>query len=211
MASSSAFDRIGAQQGHGGCGFRSRRGKTWTQHVVVAKGAKAVWVWGPTRCRVTAKGSDLETGEEREQVAIDVGKSTVGKSTVDKSTAERYMVRRRQRPSPTWRALLRNHAKDLVAISSFVVPTVRFQVLFVLIALAHDRRRIVHFNVSEKPTAEWTARQVVEAFPWGHAPRCLLRDRDGVYGQRSAEHVRGMGLEEAIIARQRAWQNGGCS
>ena len=71
---------------------------------------------------------------------------------------------------------------DLVALDFFVVPTVTFRVLFVLVILAYDRRRIVHCNVTEHPTAQWTAQQVVEAFPWDEAPRYLLRDRDRIYG-----------------------------
>ena len=133
----------------------------------------------------------------------------LGKLGIDvaKSTVERYMVRRRRPPSPTWRAFLRNHAKDLVAIDFFVVPTVRFRVLFVLVALHHHRRKVVHFNVTEHPTAEWTAQQIVEAFPWDEAPRYLLRDRDGVYGKHFRDRVRGMGIEEVMTAPQRPWQN----
>ncbi|MFC1573178.1 integrase, partial [Candidatus Eisenbacteria bacterium] len=82
------------------------------------------------------------------------------------STIEKYMVRRRKPPSPTWRAFLKNHVKDTVAIDFFVVPTVRNQILFVFLILAHERRRILHFNVTANPTAEWTAQQIVEAFPW---------------------------------------------
>src|SRR5262245_43095065 len=66
-----------------------------------------------------------------------------------------------------------NHTKDLVALDFFTVPTATFRVLFVLIVLAHERRRIVHFNVTEHPTAQWTAQQVVEAFPWDERPRYL--------------------------------------
>jgi hypothetical protein len=84
---------------------------------------------------------------------------------IAKSTVEKYMVRPRKPPSPTWRAFLQNHIKDLVSVDFFVVPTVRFRVLFVFIVLAHARRRIVHFNVTEHPTAQWTAPQISEAFP----------------------------------------------
>jgi putative transposase len=84
---------------------------------------------------------------------------------VAESTVRKYMPPRRKPPSPTWRTFLTNHAKDLVALDFFVVPTVRFKVLFVLIVLAHHRRRIVHFSVTENPTAEWTAQQTVNAFP----------------------------------------------
>ena len=82
----------------------------------------------------------------------------------------------------------------------FVVPTVTFRVLFVLVILPHDRRRIVHFNVTEHPTAQWTAQQVVEAFPWDEASRYLLRDRDHIYGTHFRQRVRHMGIEEVLIA-----------
>ncbi len=98
---------------------------------------------------------------------------------------EKYMIRPRKPPSPTWRAFLDNHVKDLVSVDFFVVPTVAFKVLFVFIVLAHARRRIVHFNITEYPTAQWTAQQVSEAFPWEAAPRYLIRDRDRVYGPRT--------------------------
>src|SRR5512143_998081 len=84
---------------------------------------------------------------------------------VAKATVERYMVRPKKPPSPTWRAFLDNHVKDLVSVDFFVVPTVAFKVLFVFIVLAHARRRIVRFNITEHPTAQWTAQQISEAFP----------------------------------------------
>ena len=89
---------------------------------------------------------------------------------VAKSTVEKYRVRPRRPPSPSWRAFLKNHVSEIVALDFFTVPTVSFRVLFVLIVLAHDRRRILHFNVTEHPTAQWTAQQLVEAFPWESAP-----------------------------------------
>jgi hypothetical protein len=105
------------------------------------------------------------------KLGIDIGETSVGK----------YMVRRRQPPSQTWRTFLENHLQQLVAVDFFVVPTLTFRILFVLVVLAHDRRRIVHFNITADPTAEWTAQQIREAFPWETAPRFLLRDWDGVY------------------------------
>jgi putative transposase len=101
---------------------------------------------------------------------------------VAKATVENYMIRPKKPPSPTWRAFLDNHVKDLVSVDFFVVPTVMFRGLFVFIILAHARRRIVHFNVTEHPTAQWTAHQISEAFPWEAVPRDLLRDRDRAYG-----------------------------
>jgi transposase InsO family protein len=127
--------------------------------------------------------------------------------TISKSTVERYMVRRRKPPSPTWRAFLTNHIKDLVSVDFFIVPTSRFKVLFVFVVLAHYRRRVLHFNVTEHPTAEWTARQIVEAFPWDSAPRYLLRDRDGVYGLAFRNRVKNMGIREVLIAPRSPWQS----
>ena len=126
---------------------------------------------------------------------------------ITKSTVEKYMVRQRKPPSQTWRTFLENHTKDLVSIDFFVVPTVRFVVLYVFVVLAHDRRRVIHFNITEHPTASWTAQQIVEAFPWDEAPRYLLRDRDGVYGREFRGRVHNMGIEEVLIAPRSPWQS----
>jgi putative transposase len=96
---------------------------------------------------------------------------------------------------------------DLVSADFFVVPTVTFRVLFVLVILARDPRRPVHFAVTANPTSEWTARQLVEAFPWDSAPRYLLRDRDGSYGKAFQEATDWMGIREVPTAAQSPWQN----
>ena len=126
---------------------------------------------------------------------------------VAKSTVEKYRVRPSTPPGPTWRTFLATHAKDLVSLDFFTVATVRFEILFVLIILAHDRRRIWHFNITAHPTAAWTAQQVVEAFPWDSAPRHFLRDRDGVYGVDFRRRVAAMGIEEVLTAPQSPWQS----
>jgi putative transposase len=133
----------------------------------------------------------------------------LGKIGIDlpKSTVARYMVRRRKPPSATWRAFLKNHIREIVAIDFFVVPTVRNQVLFVFLILAHERRRVLHFNVTANPTAEWTGQQIVEAFPWDETPRFLLRDRDKIYGAKFRKRVGGLGIEEVLIAPRSPWQN----
>lgn len=136
-----------------------------------------------------------------------VGELTKIGIKVAKSTVEKYMIRRRKPPSPTWRAFLKNHVTDLVSLDFFVVPTATFRVLFVFLVLAHDRRRVLHVNVTEHPSAQWTAQQVVEAFPWNTAPRYLLRDRDGVYGQAFRDRVKGMGIKEVMIAPRSPWQS----
>jgi len=117
---------------------------------------------------------------------------------VSQTTVAKHMVRARKPPSQTWRMFLDNHVRGLVSMDFFVVPTATFRVLFVVVVLAHHRRRLVHFNVTENPTARWTARQVVEAFPWDSAPRYLLRDRDGVYGDEFRRQVAAMGIEEVL-------------
>jgi hypothetical protein len=104
------------------------------------------------------------------------------------------MVRHRKPPSQTWRTFLDNHLKTLVSVDFFVVPTIRFQILYVFLVLAHERRRIVHFAVTAHPTAEWAAQQMREAFPWDTAPRYLLRDRDRIFGQYFVSQVRAMGI-----------------
>jgi putative transposase len=103
--------------------------------------------------------------------------------------------------------LLKTHAQDLIALDCFTVPTVMFRVLFVLVILAHERRRVVHFHITEHPPARWTAQQVVEACPWGETPRYLLRDRDSISGAAFRQRVRHMGMKAVIIAPQSPWQN----
>ena len=96
---------------------------------------------------------------------------------------------------------------ELVALDFFPVPTVGFKVLFVLIVLAHERRRILHCNVTEHPTAQWTGQQLVEAFPWGTAPKYLLRDRDAVYGACFQRRVTSLGMNQVLRAPRSPWEN----
>ncbi len=126
---------------------------------------------------------------------------------VAKSTVEKYRIRVRRPPSPTWRAFLANHAPDSISLDFLTVATVRFEVLFVLVVLAHDRRRVLHFGVTAHPTAAWTAQQVVEALPWETRARYLLRDRDSIYGNAFRERGAGLGLEEILTAPRRPWQS----
>jgi transposase InsO family protein len=97
---------------------------------------------------------------------------------------------------------LRNHIGQIVAADFFVVPTVTYRLLFVLVLLAHDRRRIRHIAVTAQPTAAWTAQQLREAFPWGEPPRYLLHDRDHAFDRLGA-----MGIEEVLTAPRAPWQN----
>jgi len=126
---------------------------------------------------------------------------------ISQATVSKYLVRRRTPPSQTWRTFLANHIGSLVSVDFFTVPTVMFNVLFVFVVLAHDRRRVVHVNVTDAPTAQWTAQQLVEAFPWDTAPRYLLRDRDAVYGIVFSSRVQTLGILEIKTAPRSPWQN----
>jgi len=126
---------------------------------------------------------------------------------VSQGTVAKYMVRHRKPPSQTWRTFLQNHAKDLVSTDFFVVPTATFRVLFVFVILSHDRRRPLHFGVTSHPTTEWTAQQLLDAFPWDSAPRYLLRDRDTSYGEKFREAAGWFGIHEVLTAPRSPWQN----
>ena len=126
---------------------------------------------------------------------------------VSETTVAKYMVRRKKPPSQTWRTFLDNHARDIVAVDFFTVPSATFRILFVFLVLRHDRRIVVHFNVTANPTAVWTAQQIVEAFPSDDAPRFLLRDRDSIYGHYFKHRVKNMGIEEVVTAARSPWQN----
>ena len=94
----------------------------------------------------------------------------------------------------------------MVSIDFFTVPTIRFQVLYVFLVLAHDRRRILHFNVTAHPTAEWTGQQLREAFPFEQVPRYLLRDRDAIFGEEFRRQVTDMGIHEVLSGPRAPWQ-----
>ena len=117
------------------------------------------------------------------------------------------MVRGRKPPSQGWRVFLANHAREIAAIDFFTVVTLNFRIRICFVVLRHHRRTVVHFNVTSHPTARWTAQQIVEAFPWDTAPGYLLRDRGRIYGSSFANRIRGMGIEEVLIAPRSPWQN----
>lgn len=113
-----------------------------------------------------------------------------------------------RRTSQTWKAFLDNHVRDVVAVDFFAVPPATFRVLFVFVVLSHDRRRILHVNVTEHPTAEWTGRQIREAFPWNDVPRYVLRDGAGDYGAAYQDVVESLGIEDLVTSLGSPWQNG---
>jgi len=179
------------------------------------KGFRLFWTWKVRRGKagrpaVTREVRDLIRRLSREnplwgaphihgellKLGLEIGETSVGK----------YMLRRRKPPSQTWRTFLDNHVKDLVSVDLFTVPTIRFQILYVFLVLAHDRRRVIHFNVTAHPTAEWTGQQLREAFPFDQSPRYLLRDRDGIFGDDFRKQVHDMKIEEVLSAPRSPWQ-----
>ena len=128
------------------------------------------------------------------------------------STVAKYMVPRSRRPpSQSWKTFLRNHAAGIASIDLFVVPTAFFELLYGLVILGQERRRLIGFGVTAHPTAEWIARQVTEALPWDEAPRYLIRDRDGAFGAVYKRRVRAMGIRDRLTAARSPWQKGQAS
>jgi transposase InsO family protein len=132
------------------------------------------------------------------KLGIDVGQTTVAK----------YMANRRRPPSQGWRTFLRNHTDGIASMDLFVVPTISFQVLYGLLILQHGRRQILWLGVTAHPTAEWIARQLTEAYGWKAAPRYVVCDRDGVYGDVFVRRLRAMGIRDRPTAARSPWQNG---
>jgi len=126
---------------------------------------------------------------------------------ISETTVSKYMARFPTPPSQTWRTFLWNHADCLASIDLFVLPTAAFRILFVIVVLHHERRRIVHFGVTANPTADWVAQQITEAFPWDTSPRYMIRDRDSVYGAAVRAKVKAMDIEEVVTAPRSPWQN----
>ena len=126
---------------------------------------------------------------------------------ISERTVSRWMPKGKKPPSQSWRTFLDNHIGELASIDFLTVPTATFRVLFVLIVLAHDRRKVVHFDVTEHPTAEWTARQLMQAFYDRKPPRYLIRDRDRAYGLQFEDQLRAIEIEEVVIAPRSPWQS----
>jgi hypothetical protein len=180
------------------------------------RGFRLYWIWksrqgGPGRREVSREVRDLirqislanplwgvpRIHGELLKLGIELSQATVAK----------YRERHRKPPSQTWRTFLDSHLKELVSTDFFVVPTVNFRILFVLVVLAHQRRRVIHFNVTAHPTSERTAQQIADAFPWDTAPRYLLHDRDSIYGDVFRQRVRGMAIREVLTAPRSPWQS----
>jgi putative transposase len=126
---------------------------------------------------------------------------------VSERTISRLLPRRRRPPSQTWRTFLENHVGSLVAVDFLTVPTITCRLLFVLVVLAHDRRRILHVNVTAHPTSAWTRQQLREALPWCVTPRYLLHDRDAVFDAAFRDTVDAFGMTGVRTAPRSPWQN----
>jgi transposase InsO family protein len=126
---------------------------------------------------------------------------------VSQATVSKYMIRHRKPPSQSWRTFLKNHAKDIISVDFFTVPTAKFRVIYVFLILLNDRREIAHFNVTDSPSAFWAGQQIVEAFPWDTAPKYLIQDRDSKYGQEFVSRVESLSIKEVLISAQSSWQN----
>ena len=125
---------------------------------------------------------------------------------VSQGTVAKYMARPNTPPSQSWRTFLSNHVHQIAAADFFVVPTATYRLLFVLVILPHERRRIVHIAVTAHPTAAWTAQQLREAFPWNQTPRYLIHDRDRAF-QAIVDTAKAMGIEDVRTALRSPWQN----
>jgi hypothetical protein len=120
------------------------------------------------------------------KLGIEIGQTSVAK----------YMVRRTGPPSQGWKTFLNNHADGIAAMDLFVVPTISFRLLYGLLIMGHGRRQILWLGVISHPTAEWIANQLTEACGWEQAPRYLIRDRDGAYGEVFIRRLRSMGIRD---------------
>ena len=149
-------------------------------------------LWGARRIR-----------DELARLGIEVGKDTVLKHSPPRPIAPRPQ----RRLSGTWMTFLRNHVTSIVSIDFFTVPTATFRVLYGFVVLAHDRRRVLHVNVTANPSAQWAAQQVVEAIGLMDNVRRLLRDRDGTYGEEFVRRVSNLGVEHLLSSPRSPWQN----
>jgi len=199
----------------------------WSDALVIVKpdtvirwhreGLRLFWHW-KSRTRTPAKD---DVSPEVKQLIRRMAEANVGWGAprihgellklgivISERSVSRFMPKRKRKPpSQTWRTFLDNHLGALASIDFFAVPTATFRVLLVFLVLRHDRRRVVHFNITEFPSAAWTAQQIIEAFPEDTAPRHMIRDRDGIYGEAFRRRVEGMVVEQVLTAPRSPWQN----
>ena len=129
---------------------------------------------------------------------------------VSERTISRWMRRAPRDPEPgkRWLAFLCNHREAIAAMDFFTAPTITFGVLYCFFVISHDRRRILHFNVTTHPTSLWVVQQLREAFPFGSAPRFVIFDRDAKYGVEVSAAIRSMKIKCVRTSLRSPWQNG---
>jgi putative transposase len=129
---------------------------------------------------------------------------------VSERTISRWMRRAPRDPEPgkRWLAFLRNHREAIAAMDFFTVPTFRFDMLYCFFIISHDRRCVLHFNVTPHPTSKWIVQQLRETFPFESVPTYLLLDRDRKYGLEVAAAIRSMAIQPIRTSFQSPWQNG---
>ena len=180
------------------------------------QGFRFYWRWKSHRCRGGRPSIDPDIRQlirtmSRDNVGWGAprihGELSMLGINVSQATVAKYMIRLRKSPSLTWRTFLDNHALDIASADFFTVPTATFRVLYVFVIIKHDQREVVHFNITQNPTPQWTAQQLVEAFPFDPPPRYLLRDRDTIYGESFRRWVKSLGIKEVITAPRSPWQN----
>ena len=126
---------------------------------------------------------------------------------ISERTVSRILRTIRRPPNQMWKTFLHNHVGQMVSIDFFTVPTINMKVLFVLIVLEHERRKVLHFNVTEHPTGAWTAQQIVEAFADRDAAQYLIRDRDSRYSAEVRLRIKSLGIHEILTTLKSPWQN----
>ena len=126
---------------------------------------------------------------------------------VSEATVSKYIVRHLGPPSQSWQTFLQNHSKELISLDFLTVPTANFKILFVLVILSNDRRWILHFKVTDHPTAALTAQQLVEACGMDEKPNYLVRDQDAIYGGQFRRKAHALGIKEVLTAYRSPWQN----
>ena len=124
---------------------------------------------------------------------------------VSQASVAKYMVRQPKPPSQAWRTFLTNHSQQLASMDFFIVPTISFRILYVFIVLSHERRRVIHFNVTSHPTAEWISQQLLHAFPYDSAPRYIIRDRDCIYGEIVQQRLNELGIQQVLCKFPRSF------
>ena len=129
---------------------------------------------------------------------------------VSERTISRWMKRAPRDPkrAKCWLAFVRNHREAIAAMDFFTAPTITFSMLYCFFVISHDRRRILHFNVTRHPTSTWIVQQLREAFPFGSAPRFLIFDRDSKYGVEVPAAVRSLKIRPVRTSFESPWQNG---